>query len=322
MMLCLCGLLLFPGCAKPETEQTDISVTAGSDTSALEEEQGRSVSEMIEIPGQDDGGLEIQATVTVPEHAVQAGTVKHHTPSVYEIEKVFTNGKKMSKDPDGGENSWMIQDSDKKDAFQMSYSIMSDSGMSRFENVTVKDCSDYPYTDINCPDEKMSNAMNSLSDQTIGLYRKFGMQVQLSNQEINQVDGEYRAHIQALSLLDQVPVVWNTGVFAENGCFLSEKGVSSMSFCGSFEKAQAEDVSVISVDQLLRVLRQMAEDGNLDAGGQISDIRLLYYVDCDTWKFYPIWCLLDADGAIQTGIDAQTGKLVEYKETAFSTKQE
>ena len=320
MLFCLCGLLLLSGCAKPESEDLSAQLSAESDASSLQEEQGRVVRTAFEIPGEDQD-FTIQATVTVPEHAVEAGTVQHTLPTIREIEQEFLAGEKMQKVSDMEEDTWMLYGKN-KNTFRRCYSVDINNRGGSFQNTEVKDVSDYPYSEETCTDTKMSDALQSLKKQALALYQKFGMKVKASGDLIAKEKDSYLADIQVYSLLEDTPVVWGTGQFATDGCFLSDEGVSSMTFCGTFTKSQGKEVSVISVDQLLNVLRQKAEDGELESGSTITNIQLAYYVDYDTWEFYPVWVLTDADQTIVESINAQTGGSVKYKKAATASKKE
>lgn len=314
--LFLCGLLTLVGCAEPETVDSSVQVEATADKSALQEEQGRFINYTLKTSGKDIQDIEIRAIVTIPENQIEEGIVKQELPSVQQIENVFTNGDTMERSSAADlPDEWFLSaDKDSGMAYRMHYLVQPDAHMGFFQNAEVKDAADYPYSDENCSDESMAQEMQNLTDEAIGLYQKFGMNVRLSDRYITAEENRYMAMVETISVLDGVPIVWNNGIFATNTCFLSEDGVSSMSFTGKFTKENTQNVTVISIDQLLHNLEEKAESGEIQASEPITDIILAYYVDYDTWKFFPIWCLYGESNSVQIGINAQTGETVKYKE--------
>lgn len=313
IFLLFCGIVLLAGCAEPESETALNSDLIGtvSDINALQQEQGRLVKYTLEVP-KGLVNIEIQATVTVPETAVEEGKFEWALPTVEEIEEVFTDGKKMEPDTsEYQENSWRITSTEEGETVtEMGYFITSDTHEGVFQNNSLKSTVDCPYTDENCQDETFADKMQELTEQTESVYEKFGMQVKVKDREIGMDNNQYMANIWGISLLDDVPIIICNYGFADNACFIADDGVSYMSFRGSFTKKNAQEVPVISIDELLCELEKEAEAGAIQAGETITEITLAYCIDYNSQTFYPVWCLYGESNLMQIAVDAQTGEII------------
>lgn len=314
----ICGIFAVSGCAVPETEEdmknTYVSeqVEELSDVNNLLEEQGRSVNCTLATPeGLLD--IEIQATITIPETTVEEGEFEQTLPSVDQIEDVFTNGEKMEQNTSEeltvtGSLEWEIPLDIDGELYQMSYLVNQEYHMGRFRNTSIKDMADYPYTEENCPDEVMAEKMQELTQQVENIYEQFGMKVKPWMREIGKEDEQYMAYIIELSIIDDIPLVTSDYGFVTNNCFISEEGVSSITFEGSFMTKNTQEVSVMSIDDLLEVLTVRAESGEIGAGETITEITLAYCLDFESQTFYPVWCLYG--DTVDICINAQTGEVV------------
>ncbi len=182
--------------------------------------------------------------------------------------------------------------------------------MSRFENMSVRDIVDplytTSYTDETCLDEEMANQMQELTEKASSVCEEFGMDVRLWYRDILVENGYYLAGIYMLSLLDSVPLV--SDGFITSYCNLSDEGIAGMSFAGCFTKKNAQEVSVLSIDQLLKILEEKAGAGEIDMGEEITSITLAYHMDFTNGTFYPVWCLYG--GTLDIQVDAQTGEIL------------
>lgn len=315
LLACMAGILA--GCAEPELETVyDSSQTENlSDINILQEEQGRAVNCSFETYGEDVPDVVIQATVTVPETAVIEGEFEYSLPSVEKIEEVLTGGEKMEKGPaEYSTEVWRIKSDDGGNSIdKMQYSVSPDIYHATFFNSLVKCPVNFPYTDENCPDEETARKLQELTDLTISIYEKLGMQVKLFDRSIAKEEGKYVAQVEVVSRIEDVPLVRENYVFVSNLCSIAEDGVESMAFAGSFTPKNTQEVSVISIDQLLKIVEEEAAAGDVEAWKTITGITLAYCVDYDTRTFYPVWCLSDNIYGADICINAQTGEVVPYK---------
>lgn len=317
LLACMAGILA--GCAEPELETVDNSAQTEkenlSDINVLQEEQGRVVNCSFETYGEDVPDVVIQATVTVPETVVKEGEFEYSLPSVEKIEEVLTGGEKMEKGPaEYSTEVWRIKSDDGGDSMdEMRYSVSLGIYHASFSNNLVKDTANFPYTDENCPDEETTRKLQELTDQTISIYEKLGMSVKLSNRCIAKEDGRYSANVEVISQIEDVLLIKESYSFVTGGCFIAEDGVSSMEFAGNFTPKNTKEVSVISIDQLLKIVEEKAAVGDVEAWKTITGITLAYCVDYDTRTFYPVWCLSDNIYWADICINAQTGEVVPFK---------
>ncbi len=312
IFLLFCGIFLLSGCAEPEQEPVYDSALLEdtSDASALLEEQGRLVQCTFETPEEVWMDLEIDAVVTVPETAVEAGEFEYTLPTVEQIEKLLIDGEKMQPNTaDFLEESWLIDSGDGTGSIY--YYIEPVYHMSRFTNMSVRDIVDplYTtyYTDETCLDEEMAEQMQELTEKASSVYEAFEMDVRLWYRDIKVENGYYLAGIEMISLLDSVPLV-SDDIFMTSFCNLSDEGIAGMSFAGCFTKKNAQEVSVLSIDQLLKILEEKAGAGEIDMGEEITSITLAYHMDFTNGTFYPVWCLYG--GTLDIQVDAQTGEIL------------
>lgn len=315
LILSACIMFSLTSCAEPETAEPEHAFISAesenvSNVNALQEDQGRFVRFTVETPEDVYKNLEIQATVTVPETTVVEGEFEHSVPPVELIEEMLTGGEKMEPDQsDIWNERWRIEaDEGSEYAFKMIYSINSNERMGHFQNTSVKDLANYPYTEQTCPDEEMAEKLQELTDQANAIYKKAGMQVRLGYREIGIDGNRYFANIEMISLIDNIPLVEENYKYISSGCFLGEDGVSSMAFAGSFIPENTKEVSIISVDELLEIVKEKAEAGELIPSEPVTSIELAYYVQFDPNVFYPVWCL--SGNLAEFCIDAQTGEIV------------
>lgn len=310
-LLC-CVFSVLSGCSEPETEdsitQVSVQTEKMSDLNAQQEEQGRFVRCTFETPEEISKDIEMQAVVSVPESVIEEGEFDQTLPTVEQIEEMFTDGQKMEPDSsDFWNEHWSMEpDENSEYAFKMTY--YTTSRMGHFQNSEAPELASYPYTDETCQDEAMANKMQELTEQAETVYESVGMRVKYSERYIGMDDGKYMVFVTEVSCLDGVPLVWDTYNFVTNGCFIGEGGVSSMTFAGSFAKKNTRKVSVISVNDLLDIVKEKAEAGEFVSGEIITSITLAYYLDYGSHTFYPVWCL--SGDFIEICINAQTGEIV------------
>lgn len=327
-VLLICGVLTLAGCAEPEKETGENfrseQVEEVTDTNKLLEDQGRFVECTLQTP-EELPDIEIQATVTIPETVIEKGEFEQTLPSVEQIEELLTDGEKMVRDDtDEFLESWRIDpDAGSEAAYKMIYSLNPDAHLGHFQNSSVENTVGTLYTEETCPDEETAENMRELTERALAIYEKAGMQIELLDRDIETQNDRCMACVTVKSLMDDVQLVREDYQFVTSSCFIAEEGVSSMTFSGSFVKKNTREVSVMSIDDLLQVLEDEAELGNLNVQGIITEITLAYCVDDDAKTFYPVWYLHGSNGEMsEVCIDARTGKIVPYINVGVWSEEE
>ena len=123
--------------------------------------------------------------------------------------------------------------------------------------------------------------------------------------------------IETMALLDGFPLIsTGQGDYMRSFCKIGHQGVSRMLLAGIFEMDFREQVSVISLDDVLKIVEMKAEKKEIYGYSRITGIKLAYMFDVEEEKiiFDPVWCfdtaVDDVNGDIPLFcVDACTGEI-------------
>lgn len=120
------------------------------------------------------------------------------------------------------------------------------------------------------------------------------------------------AGVRTVSCIDDVPLVESKYGFIENSYFISNEGVNSMQLRGTYSKKNEKAVSVMSVDDMLKIVEEKTQEGEIVGWKDVTytNIILAYYLNSGTNNFYPVWYIYAESGSPYICINAQTGELV------------
>ena len=312
--LLICGIFLLSACAKPDGNnvsavEESLDKVAGDQ---LKDEQDRFVECTFEIPEDAPGDdIHIAAYVTIPEHAVEQGDYEQSVISAEQIEDILLDGQKMEKIEGGStQEEWQIAPEPGSDkAFKANYMINRGIQKSFFSNTSVEELADIEYTKNNCPTQEMEEQLEHLTDEAQDVFLRLGMNTKILDASIGGKSGYYTANILAVPCMDDIMLVDPRIGFVDNACFISTDGVNSMQMHGTYQKKNVQEVSVMSVDDMLQIVKGKAENGEMMGWNDVTytNITLAYYLDSGT--FYPVWYIYSDSLLAYICINAQTGEL-------------
>lgn len=123
--------------------------------------------------------------------------------------------------------------------------------------------------------------------------------------------------IETMVLLDGFPLIsGGQGDYMRSFCKIGRQGVSRMLLEGIFEMDSREQVSVISLDDVLKIVEMKAEKKEIYGYSRITGIKLAYMFDFEEEKivFDPVWCFDTAVDDVNVDmpllcVDARTGEI-------------
>lgn len=305
-------------CGKPEID--DVSAQAESLNKVtgqqLKEEQGRSIECTFEIPNknEDSSEIHIAATVTVPESEIVQGDYEQTLISSEQIENVLLDGQKMEPiESQYSQEEWQIASDPGSDTvFKVNYRIDNGAKKSFYDNTTIQNITDIEYTKDNCPTQEMKEKLSDLAENVQELSEQFGIISKVLTASIGEKNGYYMAGVRTVPCIDDVPLVESEYGFIENSYFISNEGVSSMQLRGAYSKKNEKTVSVMSVDDMLKIVEEKTKEGEIVGWKDVTytNITLAYYLNSGTNNFYPVWYIYAESGSPYICINAQTGELV------------
>lgn len=305
-------------CGKPEID--DVSAQAESLNKVtgqqLKEEQGRSIECTFEIPdkSEDSSDIHIAATVTIPESEIVQGDYEQTLISAEQIENVLLDGQKM--EATGGQYSqeeWEIASDPGSDkAFKIHYMIDHAINKSFYDNTTIQIVADTDYTNDNCPTQEMREQLDILSENAKNVSEQLEITSKVLGTTIGEENGYYMADVKIVPCIEDVPLVERNYGFIEDSYYISNAGVSSMQLNGSYSKKNEKKVSVMSVDDMLKIVKEKTEDGDIPGWKNVTytNITLAYYLNSETNNFYPVWYIYSDTSNVYICINAQTGEVI------------
>lgn len=310
------GLIAGAASACAEPEGSNVSAVEESldkvSNDQLKDEQGRFVECIFEIPEYSQGNdIRIAAYVTIPEHAVEQGSYEQSMIPAEQIENVLLDGQKMEYVNEVmGQEKWEIASEPGSDkAFKVNYMIDKGIQKSFFSNTSVKELADVEYTKNNCPTEEMKEQLEYLTNEAQDVFAQLGMNTEIMEATIGGESGYYTADIMAVPRIDDILLVEPQCGFVDDYCWVSTDGIGGMQMHGIYQKKDAQETSVMSVDDMLQIVKEKAENGEITGWNDVTytNITLAYYLDSGI--FYPVWYIYDAAGIVDICINAQTGTL-------------
>ena len=305
-------------CGKPEID--DVSAQAESLNKVtgqqLKEEQGRSIECTFEIPdkSEDSSDIHIAATVTVPESEIVQGDYEQTVISAEQIENVLLDGQKMkSIGSQYSQEEWEIASDPGSDkAFKIYYMIDHAINKSFYDNTTIQIVADTDYTTDNCPTQEMREQLDILSENAKNVSEQLGITSKVLGTTIGEENGYYMADVRIVPCIEDVPLVESNYGFIEDSYYISNTGVNSMQLNGYYSKKNEKKVSVMSVDDMLKIVKEKTEDGDIPGWKNVTytNITLAYYLNSETNNFYPVWYIYSDTSNVYICINAQTGEVI------------
>lgn len=202
-------------------------------------------------------------------------------------------------------------------AFKVDYTIDNGIKKSFYENTSIQNVADIEYTENNCPTQEMKEQLKVLSEKAKGVSEQLGITSYILTTRIGGNNGYYMADILSAPCIDDVPLVERTGILRDS-YFISNDGVSSMQIHGFYSKKNEKRVSVMSVDDMLKIVKEKAENGEILGWKDVTytNITLAYYLNSGTNSFYPVWYIFSNSSDAYICINAQNGEIVILIKTA------
>lgn len=311
-------VVMISACGKPEMDNTSAQAELLDKITGqqLREEQGRSIECTFEIPdkSEDSSDIHISASVSIPESEIVQGDYEQTMISAEQIENVLLNGQKM--ESLGGkysEEEWEIaSDPGSDNAFKIDYRIDNGAKKSFYANTTIQEITDIAYTEDNCPTEEMKEQLEGLSAKAKDVSEQLGITSKILMATIGEKSGYYMANVLTVPCIDDVPLVESAYGFIEDYYFISNEGLSSMQLHGSYSKKNEKTVSVMSVDDMLKIVEEKAKNGEIIGWKDVTytNVTLAYYLNSGTNNFYPVWYIYSDTSNVYICINAQTGELM------------
>ena len=309
---------MISACGKPESDPASVQAESFSQITGpqLQKDQGRRIECMFAIPdkNEDSSDIQIAASVSVPESEIVQGDYEQTMISADQIETILLDGQKMDfVKKQYSEEVWQIASDPGSDkAFKINYTIDSGIKKSSYDNTSVPNIADIEYTKDQCPTLEMKDQLDILSEKATDVPSQLGITSKLLKATIGEEHGYYMANIISVPCLEDVPLVEPEFGFVKDYYFISNDGVSSMQIHGSYSKKNEKKVSVMSVDDMLKIVEEKAENGEIPGWNDVTytDITLAYYLDSGTNRFYPVWYLSSNACDVYICINAQTGALM------------
>ena len=231
-----------------------------------------------------------------------------------QIENVLLDGQKMERiESQYSQEEWQIaSDPGSNTAFKVHYRIDNGAKKSFYDNTTIQNIADIEYTKDNCPTQEMKEKLSDLAENVQELSEQFGIISKVLTASIGEKNGYYMAGVRTVSCIDDVPLVESKYGFIENSYFISNEGVNSMQLRGTYSKKNEKAVSVMSVDDMLKIVEEKTQEGEIVGWKDVTytNIILAYYLNSGTNNFYPVWYIYAESGSPYICINAQTGELV------------
>lgn len=309
---------MISACGKPEIYNISSQIESLNNITGqqLKEEQGRVVECTFEIPNKDEysSDVHIAASVSVPESEIVQGNYEQTTISSDLIEKVLLNGQEMelanSKD---SEEVWKIPSDIGSDReFKVNYRIDNEIKKSFYDNTSIQIVTDFDYTVNNCRTQEIKEQLEILTERAMTISEQFGIVPYVLNTRIGEKNGYYMADVIITPCIDDVPLVDSTYGILDDSYFISNEGVSSMQLHGLYYKTNEKKVSVMSVDDMLKIVEEKAKNGEITGWKDViyTNIILAYCLNAGTNNFYPVWYIFSDSSEAYICINAQTGELV------------
>lgn len=309
---------MISACGKPESEHTSAQAESFSQITGpqLQEDQGRRIACTFAIPdkNEDSSDIQIAASVSVPESEIVQGNYEQTMISADQIETILLGGQKMDfVQKQYSEEVWQIASDPGSDkAFKINYRIDNGIKKSFYDNTSIQNIADVQYTKDNAPTQEVKDQLDILSEKATDVSSQLGITSKLLKATIGEEHGYYMVNVISVPCLEDVPLVEPEFGFVKDSYFISNDGVSSMQIHGSYSKKNEKKVSVMSVDDMLKIVEEKAANGEIPGWNDVTytDITLAYYLDSGTNRFYPVWYLSSNSCDVYICINAQTGELI------------
>lgn len=293
-------LCLLCGCATAEmdTKAADQSRQGSNSLEDLSSDDERHISETY---GDTEYSLKLDASISIPNSRIQAGTFQIRSIDVSLIEKFLCGGEKLSRleheEDDEIEVAYVSDTNEVKNDldYDLLYAEYHDfAGAAGFANFRLDkvlsgtgfiEVALESYTD---DQKKFVDAMESLCQQ---LFVNLGLEANIEGSNLLGGDKEDCCVIRMNSLIDGIPLIMDHK-FVQSSIRIGDPGVNSVAFQGLYEVSKAEDVTILSIDEVLGIIKKGVEDRQINSYKEtMNSIRLAYMVSIenDVISFYPVW---------------------------------
>lgn len=356
VLFILLALLLFSACAQPdvqalkEAEQTTNTVVADTlngentetlddfeETLAVETDAENSESSNVEqIPegngthieeviGEGEYTFAVDAMVSIPNSSPQEGTLTVKNIDLSLLEEYLCDGETLTEDTSDPLMKEYLSD----DGSKRLVVYMDQPGAAYFNNseqdtyYTSPDL--LPVFDEELTDDQRQ-FLEQIEGETIEIVKNIGFEgdVMLS---MYYTDGEIQySNISLSSKINGYLLIANYlgNYYCLNTVNTGDHGIGSVNFQGFYEIGQASDVAVLSLDEIMAIVRDGVAQKNINTYNvPVTEVQLAYMVERDEnnqASFYPVWCFAGALDEISGSVpflilDARTGEVVSMAET-------
>lgn len=295
-------LCLLCGCATAEmdTKTTDQSRQGSNSLEDLSSDDERHISESY---GDTEYSLKLDASISIPNSRIQTGTFQIRSIDVSLIEKFLCDGEKLSRlehkdaDDDEKEVAYVSDTNEVKndldyDLLYVEYNdIAGAAGFTNFRLDKVLSGTGFIEVGLESYTDEQGEFVNSMEKLCQQLFVNLGLEANIECSYLLDGDKEDCCVIGMNSLIDGIPLIMDHK-FVQSSVRIGNPGVNSVAFQGLYEVSKAEDVTILSIDEVLGIIKKGVEDKQINSYKEtMNTIRLAYMVaiENDIISFYPVW---------------------------------
>lgn len=285
---------------------------------------GRHISESF---GDSEYFFKVEADIYIPDVTIQQGTMKTKSIDVSLIEQYLCDGQtlieSLYKNPENGISyTEYIYDGNSVENdldYDINYipALPDIPGIAKFDDFRLdSELSGTGFMPVNRSDwsDEQEQFVDNMSAQCQQLFTNLGIEAQVGDIWLETGASNDCCTVFLNTLVDGLPLI-HTNQFLQSSVRIGIPGINNINFAGLFEVNQAEEVSILSIDEIMEVVRQGVEGNTINTYTEpIEDVRLAYMVNTETMEFYPVWCFCARVSGMDVilprlGINAQTGQV-------------
>lgn len=290
-----------------------------SDTTDVKDDNGREINDTY---GTGEYTFNIKAKVSVPDAAPQSGTLSGKTWDKALIEQYLCDGETLIEQTGSSGQEYVSTKNEAGTdlAYDMCFS-MGGNGSASFTNWRL-DSYFSGATHKLIPSEERNNEQQQFAEAMMNkaqdIVDNLGLEAQVSHCWMEERDKNNTCTVFINSCVDDYQLVSKDyGTFIQSNMSVAEPGVNVFNIGGNYQTVDAQAVSVLTLDQILGIVKQGVEDKNINGLQEtIERVELAYMVEDNGTGavFYPVWCFsgaLDSDSGMMPllCLDAQTGEI-------------
>lgn len=323
-------ILIAGACAQPENivPETKTPETA-ADNGVVSEKQSSMPADLhsdhlrqiSETYGSGDNILIIDAQAYIPSSDPQSGTLKVKNMDLALIGQYLCDNEQLQEKPSGDNSTLYVNGShtiDNSLDYDISYQVSGDiAGNAAFSNYLLDKY--FVGTDAQYRDDKAFNSedqdyVRSMADKASKTFENIGLACEPSKISLYVGTDNRYCSVWMDAFVDGYPLVSRDDfMYTASSLFISEHGINGIQFSGLFDIENANQVSILSLDEALAVIKSNVEEKTINTSAdKLLRIRLAYMVvnKDGVRSFYPVWCFDGYMAGLSEGEGARLAPLV------------